>query len=106
MITDHEVTAGYNNSSKEVCRKESSVQPALGLSESADPLGMGYSSSINILYGSKKEDFIKFHLSVSQSKFGRQYIVRGMQEGLLTKTSFLWHQPEMTEALWLAVQTR
>lgn len=70
------------------------------------PLGMGYNSSINILYGSKKKDFIKFHLSVSQSKFGRQYIVRGMQEGLLTKTSFLWHQPEMTEALWLAVQTR
>lgn len=51
-------------------------------------LSMWYNSSLNILYGSKRRDLIKFHLSVCQSKFCRQ-CVRGAAGGISHKDFIL-----------------
>lgn len=53
----------------------------------------------------KSEIVSNFIFRFVSPNFTGNTLFEGIREGFLTKTSFSCHEPEMTEALWLAVES-
>ena len=98
--------AGYNNFFKKVsfAGRKAWYRLLSDLGESAEACSACGTTVVLIRCMEVKGEIVSnFIFQFVSPSFTGSTLLEGIQEGFLTKASFSCHQPEMTEALWLAV---